>query len=128
MSPDASRARVFAVAVLLIPLGFWLKYAASGGATGWASAYGAAIAYEVFWVHVAGLMWRRASPWRIAAGVLAVTCALEVLQLWRPAWLQSARATVPGAALLGTVFDPFDFPHYVLGVMLGAALLQRLRR
>jgi hypothetical protein len=58
--------------------------------------------------------------------VFAVTCALEVLQLWHPAPLEAVRGTFLGRTLLGTTFVWWDFPHYALGCALGAWSGRRL--
>ena len=114
--------------VLLAPLGFGLKHAYAGPAAAWAKDYGAAIVYEVFWVLLVRLIWPRTSAIRAAAWVLAATCALETLQLWQPVWLERIRASVLGAALLGTSFDWFDFPHYVLGCLAGYGIARAFAR
>ncbi|MDP6778276.1 MAG: DUF2809 domain-containing protein, partial [Candidatus Latescibacteria bacterium] len=60
--------------------------------------------------------------------VLAVTCALEVLQLWHPPFLELVRRSFVGATLLGTSFDWVDFPHYVAGCAIGWLWMRRLGR
>ena len=84
--------------------------------------------YEIFWVLVAIEVWPRWSPWRVAAGVLAVTSTLEFLQLWHPPALEAIRATFIGSALIGTTFVLWDFPHYVIGCVLGVLLASWLGR
>jgi len=108
------------------PLGFWTKVY-DGPAHPWFNHYGGGVLYEVFWILAAALIvpTRRAAVW-IAAGVFAVTCALEVLQLWHPAWLQTVRQTFLGKTLLGTTFVWWDFPHYALGCLLGYGLVRIL--
>ena len=41
--------------------------------------------------------------------VLAVTFALEFLQLWKPPFLQAVRSTFLGHVLIGSSFSWFDF-------------------
>ena len=79
----------------------------------------AGLFYVVFWCLAAAMVWPRAPAGRIALAVLAATCALEALQLWRPPWLQAVRATFPGAALLGTTFAASDFVYYAIGAAIG---------
>lgn len=128
MNRATSRGRIGWVALLLVPVGFGLKYGVSGRAGAWAGSYGAAVVYEIFWVLLAGAAFPRAPAWRLAGVVFAATCGLEFLQLWHPPGLDAIRATWWGAAGLGSVFDPMDVPHYAAGAALGAALLARLRR
>ena len=61
-----------------------------------------------------------------AAAVLLVTCVLEVLQLWQPPALAALRGSFLGHALIGSSFSLWDFPHYAVGGLLGAALAHRL--
>ena len=114
--------------VLLVPLGFGLKHGYDGPGAAWAKDYGAAILYEVFWILLVRLIWRRTSAIRAAVWVLAATCALETLQLWHPAWLERLRSSFLGAALLGTSFDWLDFPHYVLGCLAGYGIARAFTR
>lgn len=104
---------------VVTPLGFLSKFYAGPGHL-WFNNYGGGVLYEVFWCLVAFLFLPRLryiTP--IALWVLVVTCILEVLQLWHPPFLQSIRSTVIGRMLLGTTFVWWDFPHYVLGSLLG---------
>ena len=104
---------------ILTPLGFAFK-AYNGPGRLWFNDYGAGVVYEVFWCLVAFFFWpRRAYITKIAAAVFVATCALEVLQLWRPWFLQAIRATYLGSVILGTTFVWWDFPHYLLGCLIG---------
>ena len=94
----------------------------------WVNNFGpASVAYVVFFMLAAFLVVpRRSAVTRIAVGVLLVTCALEFLQLWHPAWLQAIRSTFLGASLLGTSFSWWDFPAYVVGAVVGWLFLRRI--
>jgi len=101
------------------PSGFLFKWY-NGPGRWWLNDYGAGVLYEIFWCLVLLLFWpRNKSIIRIAMGVFAVTCVLEVLQLWHPAFLEKVRATFLGSALIGTSFVWWDFPHYALGSFIG---------
>ena len=104
---------------VIVPAGLVLKFLYHGPGDVWAHRYGAAILYEVFWVLVLRLLARDVSPLAAAAWVFGLTCLLEVLQLWHPAPLRAVRSTFLGAVLLGTTFDPLDFPYYALGCGIG---------
>ncbi len=67
-----------------------------------------------------------ARPAAVAAWVVAGTCALEVLQLWHPPFLEAVRDTFLGQALLGTTFKWKDFPYYLAGGLLGWLWTRRL--
>ncbi len=112
------RRRLLAALVAVTVAGFASKLYRGPGED-WLNDSLAGLFYVVFWCLAAALCWPRASPGRIALWVLAATCALEVLQLWQPPWLQAVRGTFPGAALLGTTFVASDFVYYVAGAGLG---------
>ena len=120
--------RVLIALLLVIPLGLLIKYAPPHALRHWGRWHGGAVVYQVFWVLVAGWCWPRAPVWRIGVAVFAANCLLEFSQLWHPPWLQAVRRTLPGRMLLGTTFDPSDFPYYAAGSALGAGLLWALRR
>lgn len=114
------------IATLSVIAGFWLRFDApispylrdaSGG-----------ISYVLFFILAVGALTPRASSTTIAISVLAVTCCLEFLQLWHPAWLEACRRTIPGRLLLGTTFEWTDFPPYFIGAAIGWALSRALRK
>jgi hypothetical protein len=122
------RLRIFAALTVVAALGFGSKYYA-GPAHLWFNDYGAGVLYEAFWCLVFFAIFpRKKNIAPISGNVFAVTCALEFLQLWRPAFLRAARRTLPGQWLLGTTFVWWDFPHYALGCALGWALMAALIR
>ena len=82
----------------------------------------------IFFVVAFSTMTPASSAARIALIVLAVTCALEFLQLWHPVWLEQIRRTLPGRALLGTTFGWTDFPPYFAGAVIGWALVRLYQR
>lgn len=93
----------------------------------WVNNWGpASVAYVVFFMLAISLILpKRQAVISIAIGVCTVTCVLECLQLWQPAWLQSIRATFVGRSLLGTTFSWWDFPAYIAGAVIGWWLLCR---
>ena len=105
-----------------MPLGFATRLYTGPGAGSLGG-----VPYEVFWCLVVQLLLPRAQPGRIALSVLAVTCALEVLQLWHPPPLEALRAHWIGRSVLGHAFSWSDFPPYVAGSALGWWWLGRLR-
>lgn len=118
------RAALAVFVVLLVPVGYWLRIRSPLPA-GIRDGVGGAL-YVIFWSAVAWWIWPKASPWRVVVVVLFTTCALEWLQLWHPAWLEALRATLPGRLVLGTTFDPTDFPPYVIGAVLAWAAFRAL--
>jgi hypothetical protein len=113
--------------LIVVPVGFYSKFYKGPGAE-WVNDSLGGVFYEIFWCLLASLvrpLWK--PPW-IAGGVLAATCALEFLQLWRPAFLEFLRGYSLGATILGTTFDWTDFPYYFAGSGLGWLWLARIRR
>jgi len=113
--------------VLVTGLGFGFKYY-RGWSNWWFNDYGAGVMYEIFWCLLFSLIWSNSKhTTRIAVGVLLVTCALEILQLWH-GWdfLERTRSTFIGKTLLGTTFVWWDFPHYILGCIVGWLLMRCL--
>jgi hypothetical protein len=119
---------IFAALFVVTPVGFLFKWY-SGPAYHWFNNYGAAVMYEIFWCVVIFLFYpRKEATTKIAVGVLIVTSLLETLQLWQPWFLEQVRSTFLGRALLGTTFVWWDFPHYVLGCLIGWLLVRGLSR
>jgi hypothetical protein len=110
---------------LVTPLGFATKFYGGPGAD-WVGRYGGGVVYEVFWILALLAAAPRWSAGRVGAGVLVVTCGLEAMQLWHPPFLEAIRSTFLGRALIGSTFSWWDFPHYLVGCVLGVALARRL--
>ena len=86
----------------------------------WFNDYGAGLFYEIFWILIVfAISPRKQLINKIPAGVFIITCALEVLQLWHPKFLELIRSYFIGSALIGTTFSWLDFPHYALGCFIG---------
>lgn len=119
------RRRCLIALLAVTPLGFATKLYAGPG-SGWLGPYGGGVVYEVFWILAVLAARPRWSAWRVAAGVLLATSGLEALQLWHPPALEALRSSFLGRALVGSAFDGWDFPHYALGCLAGAALARGL--
>ena len=113
--------------LILVPAGIATKFY-TGPCGIWIQFYFGGILYEIFWCILFAFGFGRASALRIAIGVFVVTGALECLQLWHPPFLESIRSTFPGRALIGTSFSWLDFPHYILGCLLGFMWIHWIRR
>jgi hypothetical protein len=119
---------VLVILCIVTCAGFLFK-SYSGPGHKWFNDYGAGVLYEVFWCLVAFLfLFDRKYATPIAVSVFVITCVLETLQLWHPHFLQQIRSTFLGAALLGTTFVWWDFPHYVLGCLIGWLLMCALSK
>ncbi|AFZ22474.1 Protein of unknown function (DUF2809) [Cylindrospermum stagnale PCC 7417] len=113
--------------LIVVAMGFFFKYY-TGISQQWFNNYVAAIFYEIFWCLFAFWFFRnRAAVQQIPLGVFVITCILEFLQLWHPPLLEAIRATLIGKLLLGTTFAWWDFPHYLLGCVLGWLWLRQLQ-
>jgi len=104
---------------IVTPLGFLFK-GYSGPGHQWFNDYGAGVLYEVFWCLVVFFFIpRKIYTTHIAIGVFVITSILEILQLWHPQLLQQLRSTFLGGAILGITFVWWDFPHYIMGCLVG---------
>lgn len=109
------------------PLGFWFWLYYDGPWRAWFRFYFTGILYEIFWCLVLFILWpRRDNAVKIVVGVFVVTCVLEALQLWEAVFLEKIRSTFLGAALIGTCFVWWQFPHYALGSLIGLVWLRIL--
>jgi hypothetical protein len=96
------------------PGAFWVNNSLSG------------VFYEMFWCMLVFILFPALKPYKIALGVLVITCTLEFLQLWHPPFLQYLRQFFLFRALIGTSFTWHDFPYYFAGSGLGWLLLKWL--
>ncbi|MDM3845524.1 MAG: DUF2809 domain-containing protein [Aphanizomenon gracile PMC644.10] len=103
--------------LIVIAMGFFFKYYRGIGHE-WLNNYGAAIFYEIFSCLFAfGFFRSKKAVIQIPIWVFILTCIVEFLQLWHPPLLEAIRAT----------FAWWDFPHYLLGSILGWLCLEKLR-
>jgi hypothetical protein len=109
--------------------GLWLWRCYRGPGRIWLNYYATAAIYEIFWCLFVFSVWpRRRRIGVIVVVVFLVTCGLEFMQLWQPAFLQDVRSTLLGAAVIGTDFAWWQFPHYILGCLVAWLLLCLLSR
>lgn len=122
----SSSKRVVLSLLVVTPFGFVFKLY-SGPGDWWFNNYGAGVLYEIFWILLAFLFFHsRRSANLIPILVFVITGILEFLQLWHPQLLEMIRSSFIGSALIGTTFVWWDFPHYVLGCLLGWFLIRFL--
>jgi hypothetical protein len=112
---------------VIVPLGICTKFY-RGPAAAWVNDPLGSVLYEVAWCLVVALAVPRWRPRPIALAVFAATCALEVLQLWHPPFLEWPRSFFLGRLVLGTTFVWSDFAWYAVGSAAGYALLTTLFR
>lgn len=98
-------------------LGYFVRF--HGPGPEWLKDGLGSVAYEVFWIVLFLFCFPKVSPLKVAVGVFCVTCGLEVLQLWKTAFLETLRTTLPGRLVLGSTFSWADFPAYAIGSGLG---------
>ena len=115
----------FVAALMTGLLGYGLRFYAP--VPGWLRDASGGVAYVIFWMFAAVLVKPASAALQVSITVLALTCGIEFLQLWHPAWLEQIRRTLPGRLILGTTFDWLDFPPYLLGAILGWNLLRVIR-
>ena len=118
--------RIALALAVVVPLGVYTKFYPGPGAA-WINDPLGSILYEIAWCLLAAFAFRRSRPAAIAVAVFAATCALEVLQLWHPPFLEFLRSFFVGRLVLGTTFVWSDFTWYAVGSAAGYALLNRIR-
>ena len=104
--------------LIIVPLGFYTKFY-RGPAYYWVNNFLSGVFYEIFWCLIIFFIIPKIRTWKIAVGVLVVTCMLEFMQLWHPGFLETIRSTFIGVTIVGSSFSWIDFPYYVLGCAIG---------
>jgi hypothetical protein len=110
------------VLTVLVVAGAWLRFYAPIGPD-WRD-YSGGVTYVVFWILAYAFIRPSTSAVRVSLAVLLITCCLEFLQLWHPAWLEAIRRTLPGRLVLGTTFEWLDFPPYFVGAVIGFIVMR----
>ncbi len=113
--------------LIIVPLGLYSNFY-NGQAARWVNDSLGGVLYVVFWCLFVFLFLGNTKPWKIAAGVFAITCFLEFLQLWHPPFLQFLRSHFIGRILLGTTFTWSDFPYYLVGGGIGWLWMKFLQK
>jgi hypothetical protein len=117
------------LSITLIVIAGLLTKQYSGWGREWINDSAGDILYEIFWCLTLFALFpykNRIVP--ICLGVFIFTCGLEFLQLYNPPFLEAWRSHFLGKLILGTTFSWWDFPHYLLGCILGWWWLQKLSR
>jgi len=117
--------RILFSLLIITPIGFYSKFY-SGPFHYWVNNSLGGVFYEIFWCLILALCFKRLKPVHIAVIVLAGTCSLEFLQLWRPPFLIYLRSNFIGVTILGNVFTWSDFPYYFLGSLIGYFSVSKL--
>lgn len=123
----STRLRLAVVLAVITPLGFGTKLY-HGPLAGWVELYLGGVLYVIFFILLAAFIFTRAKIWVLGGVVFGSTCVLEFLQLSHNPLLERIRSTFLGRALIGSGFDLWDFPHYILGAILGMTLLNKVCR
>lgn len=118
-SPAIQRITILLLSILIIvPLGLLTKVYLGPGHN-WVNHSLGGVFYEIFFCLIAAIIFPAARPWKIAGWVFLMTAVLELFQLYHPPWLTVLRTFWFGHLLLGNSFSAWDFPHYLLGCVLG---------
>jgi hypothetical protein len=87
--------------------------------------YGADALWSLLVLLLVAIVAPKWPPLRLAIAAFAFSCIIEFSQLYHAPWIDSLRATRPGALVLGSVFNWPDFPAYAGGIAVGFLLLKR---
>jgi len=113
--------------VVILPLGLLSKFYSGPGAL-WSNNSLGGVFYVIFWCLLVYLIMPEKNTLAIAAGILAITCALEFMQLWHPPFLEWVRETFIGRSLIGHSFTWRDFPYYFIGAGLALIWMDRIKK
>lgn len=111
---------------LIIPLGYFVRFSLLFP-DGFSDVFGS-IAYQILFIALVQFCFPQTSIVKTAIAVFIFSCAIEVLQLWEPPFLQAIRATLPGRLILGNTFLWSDFPPYAIGSTVGWLGMRQLKR
>ena len=111
---------------IITPLGLYSK-AYTGIAQAWVRDYSGDILYEILWclivfwfaLPIKDLIRLKSITIKIAGWVFAVTCIIEISQLWFYLVPVEVRSHLLWRLLLGAGFDWWDFVHYAFGSFIG---------
>ena len=122
------RLLIFISLLIVTPLGI-LSKKYTGIGQEWVRNYSGDILYEIFWCLVVFWFIPQANvnshkqvntkAIQIALWVFAITCVLEISQLWFYLVPITIRSSLVWRLLLGSAFVWWDFPHYAFGSFLG---------
>ena len=118
------RSALVVLGVVVLGSGLALKYLAPPAIR--ASVGG--VPYVALWAIIFRFASLRVPPYACALAAFLLTCALAILQLWHPSWLEAIRGYTLGALVLGTSFDWADFPAYAVGAVVAGLLLVVVER
>lgn len=130
MSYNKTKIRQLTLISLLIvtPLGFLTKFY-HGPAQSWIDHYAGDILYQIFWCLIIFFFFTTYPAIKqIPILVFTFNSIIEILQLWKPPFLEGFRYTFWGRMTLGTHFDWQDFVYYLIGSFLGWLWLHQLWR
>ena len=120
------RILIFISLLIIVSLGLYSKSHTGIGQI-WVNDYSGDILYEVAWCLFIFWFIPRSkdklklikTSGKIAFWVFAVTCGIEISQLWFYLVPEVLRSHLLWRLLLGAGFDWWDFPHYALGSLIG---------
>lgn len=112
--------RLTLISLLIItPLSLLTKFY-NGPAQSWINHYAGDVLYQIFWCLIIFFFFpTNTAIKQIPVGVFIFNSIIEILQLWKPPFLESFRYTFLGKLTLGTQFDWQDFVYYLIGSFLG---------
>ncbi|TAE59561.1 MAG: DUF2809 domain-containing protein [Nostocales cyanobacterium] len=114
------KVRLLTFISLIVILIIGLLYSKYRYSVSWLNQEVGGVFYVIFWCLLAFLFIpSRRAVWQIPLWVLAITCLIEFLQLWKTPSLDYLRSFWWGKMVLGNVFNWADFPYYFIGYGLG---------
>jgi hypothetical protein len=106
------------LAIILIPIGLLTKVY-NGFGSEFVTNYLGGVIYVVFFILLASLVFPKTNPLVISLIVLCITCLIESSQLISNDYLNGLRTHFLIRALIGSVYNVFDFLFYFVGAVIG---------
>jgi hypothetical protein len=115
----------FFLAIILIPIGLLTKVNNGFGREFIANYLGGVI-YVIFFILLASLVLPKTNAIVVSLIVLCITCLIELSQLIQNDYLNGLRTHFLIRALIGSVYNVFDFLFYFVGAVIGYCAVKGL--
>lgn len=115
------------ILVILVPIGLLTKLY-SGLGREFINNYLGGVFYVIFFIVLTSLIFPKTTLLKISLIIFCITCLLEFSQLIQISFLNSLREYFIIRALIGSVFNVFDFIFYFIGALIGFATLTLINK
>jgi hypothetical protein len=111
----------------LVPIGFYSKFY-NGFAKNWVNNSLGGVFYVMFFAFFFSVIFSKSNVINISIIIGLATSVLEIIQLWKPPFLELVRSNFLGRTLLGNCFTYSDFIYYLIGTILSVICLKFIEK